>query len=237
MSSFIGYADRIFDLGVYTTDFDTLTAKLYYIGGKDPVPARDRHPMLKHMNPVLYDHYAKSFKPMTWAGTAWVCFFASAKQAVACYTVVNPGCTGVYNQPLGGYEVLNEAVLKSFRGRRVASQALFPSIADAVARIEAIRAGAGMYSRGYTVSVAVDAHKPSTRPTIDFLVNTCGFALVPPHWKTIVEGKYSTAYAGNERTFLFALTEHELRALGAIHATPPSQSATEFVLSRNLPAQ
>ena len=214
-----------------------LHAKLIYIGGKDPMSHHALHELLKHINPVLYSHYGRTFKTTHWGGVAWVAVYDAAGAAVACYNVLLPSDDApVYGQSQGGYEVCNEAVLKSHRGKRVSSQVLFPSIGSAIALIEAARAEESLPLRGNTVAVAIDTHQPSTAATVDFLVKQCGFAPVPRHWRATLYGEYVFG-VGYTKTFLFADTEAEVRALASgveVYATRSELPRTEIVLFKHV---
>ena len=214
-----------------------LHAKLIYIGGRDIISYHALHELLKHINPVLYSHYRRTVKPTHWGGVAWVVFYDAAGTAVACYNVLLPSQDApVYSQSQGGYEVGNEAVLKSYRGKKVSSQVLFPSLSSAISLIEAARAAESLPLRGNTVAIAVDTHQPSTAPTVDFLVKQCGFALVPRHWFATLYGEYIFGYGYNKK-FLFADTEDEVRELASgveIHATRSDEPSSEIVLYKQV---
>jgi hypothetical protein len=234
---------QIFDLGTrYRTEGGDLTATLYLLSEKDPLAGygpsqrRDRqvHETLKHMNPILYDQYGRTVKPREWGFAAWVTLF-QGDLAVACYSVDTPANTPAYGEARGGYEVRNEAVLKRFRGQHIGSLALFPSIVDAVARLEAVRAQEGLPARGRTVTVAVDAGMPSTFPSIQFLEQLCGFRIVPPHWKGTFLGEYSPRTHDFLRTFCFAASHAEIPPdainVAFVHG---SSSKSEILLYRRV---
>ena len=241
---------QTFDLDTaYTTDAGVLTAKLYYLAtsARDITPAyfaphaeiarnRKRHDTLKHMNPILYDHYRRTIKPTQWGGVAWVALFLG-NDPVACYSVHAPVHSPAYTQTLGGYEIRNEAVRASLRGKRVASQALFPSIPHALARIDAIRAHNGMPPRGITATVAIDARTPATEPTRRFLQLACGFAPVPPHWKGTFLGDYNPHIGDSARTFCFAHSREDIPpdAINvAFVPNPPDEILLYSSFARNL---
>ena len=219
---------QVFDLGTrYSTKGGDLTATLYVLSARDPLARpwdskrRDQqvHETLKHMNPILYDQYGRTVKPREWGFTAWVTLF-QGDLAVACYSVDTPANAPAYGEARGGYEVRNEAVLKRFRGQHIGSLALFPSIVDAVARLELVRADEGLPARGRTVTVAVDAGVPTTFPSVQFLEQLCGFRVVPPHWKGTFLGEYCPKTHDNLRTFCFAASREEM---------PPSAINVAFV--------
>lgn len=201
---------RVHTIGKYSTGLGVLTAKLYHLRG---VPWDMRHEWLKFMNPIMYAHYKKSIHPTHWGGSAWVALFDEDSKAVACYMICPP------EEEVTGYEVRNEALLKCCRGKQVASKALFPSIDAAIAFLP---------PRGNVVTVAVDMHKPSTAPTVDFLIRECGFAIVRPHWYGVTQ----TAWPGLVRKCVSAETRDELVAMGAVNICFTKESNVDIFLQR-----
>jgi hypothetical protein len=195
-----GIVVREFDLGaVYRGKGVELTGRLFYLRGVSAAQAagasrmatqemnRVRHERLKHLNPVMFSHYGQTRRSMEWDGDAWVGLYDGPK-AVACYCVYTSHGSGwgthgvrVFGEPRGGYDVRNEAVLAEYRGARVASQGLFPSIGDALRVMDKTRERDGDGARGGTAVVGVDkANGKVTLDTVDFLERVCGFTVVPP---------------------------------------------------------
>ena len=199
-------------IGTYSTGLGVLTAKLYHNKG---IPRERVHEWLKFMNPIMYDHYKKTIRPTDWGLgiEAWVAFFNEDNKAVACYAIFLP------IREVAGYEVRNEALLKCCRGKKVSSKALFPSIDAAIACLP---------PRGNNVVVAVDMHKPSTAPTVEFLIRECGFALARPRWFGVTQ----TAWPGLVRTCVSAETKDELVAIGAFNIAYTKVSKVEILLER-----
>jgi hypothetical protein len=234
---------RIFDFGTgYQTDAGVLTARMVYL----TTPARDIprwgidmheraqqfHAALKHVNKLLYETYGKTIKTGHWGGAAWVTLFLG-ERAVACYSILAPRNCPVYSETASGYEIRNEAVLRELRGKRVSSQALFPSIADAITLIESTRLADGFPPRGRTVSVGVDAGKASTAPTIAFLERQ-GFAVVPSYWRGTFLGDSNEMTGDLLRTFCFAETREALEGPTVYNLALVEPSAAETQLYKRV---